>query len=194
MRTQLVDGLFPDLLQVVRFLRVYMEHHCNIRSPPDEQTRLECRNVGSCMQVGRDFYLFKHNQSCERSMMITCFIFSYLFCFLGANVFMAKVARCWSCPQMWNGFNWRGKLHHILPAFFSAGKLVVSFLQVLMIKLSKVNKNSSKRKMAIKFFVCSIWKKVEIVDKIFLKILQTSLIFEIFKTKSILLSVILFYN
>ena len=74
-RTHLVDGLFADLLQAVRFLRVYMEHHCNTRSPPDEQTRLECRNVGSCMQVGRDFYLFKHNQSCERSMMITCFIF-----------------------------------------------------------------------------------------------------------------------
>ena len=37
MRTQLVDGLFADLLQVVRFLRVYVmyylkhEHECFIR-------------------------------------------------------------------------------------------------------------------------------------------------------------------
>ena len=48
--------------------------------------------------------------------------------------------------------------------------------------------------MAIKYFVCSIWNKVEIVNKAFFKIFQTALIIEIFEIKSILLSAILFYN
>ena len=39
-----------------------------------------------------------------------------------------------------------------------------------------------------------MWKKVEIVNKIFFKIVRTALIIEIFETKSILLSAILFYN
>ena len=48
--------------------------------------------------------------------------------------------------------------------------------------------------MAIKFLVCLIWKKVEIVNKTFFKIFQTALIIEIFEINSILLSAILFYN
>ena len=52
--------------------------------------------------------------------------------------------------------------------------------------------------MVVKFFVCPIWKKVETVNKTFyktfFKTFQTALIVEIFETKSILLSAILFYN
>ena len=48
--------------------------------------------------------------------------------------------------------------------------------------------------MAINLFVCSVWKKVEIVNKTFFKIFQTALIIEILESKSILLSAILFYN
>ena len=48
--------------------------------------------------------------------------------------------------------------------------------------------------MALKFFVCPIWKNVETVNKTFFKTFQTASIIEIFENKSILLPAILFYN
>ena len=36
---------------------------------PDEDTRLECRNVGTWMQFDRALYSFKHNQSSEGNMI-----------------------------------------------------------------------------------------------------------------------------
>ena len=49
--------------------------------------------------------------------------------------------------------------------------------------------------MATNFFVRSIWKKVQIVNKTFFKIFKIAFnIIEIFETKGILLSAILSYN
>ena len=48
--------------------RVHKKQRCNIT--PDEDTKLECRNVGSSMLFDRALYSFKHNQSSERNTSI----------------------------------------------------------------------------------------------------------------------------
>ena len=68
--------------------RVFKEQHRQII--PDEDTRLEYRNIESRMQIGWAVYSFKHNQSSEENIKL----------FVGAELTQKEISRSKKISQL----------------------------------------------------------------------------------------------